>query len=56
MCARGQSEVSAAAFILIFPAFRVLHFAIVMQYIVSGSYALVKYISHWTLLPRAASP
>ena len=56
MCTRGQSEVSAAALILTFPAFGVLDFAIVMQYVVSCLYAVVKYVSHWTLLPRAASP
>lgn len=56
MCTREQSEVSTAALILTFPAFGVLGFAIVMQYVVSGSYAVIKYVSHWTLLPRAASP
>lgn len=56
MCTRGQSEVSAAALILTFPVFGVLDFAIVMQYVVSRSHAVVKYVSHWIVLPRAASP
>lgn len=55
MCTGGKSKVSSAALILNFPAFGVLDFAIVMQCVVSCSYAVVKYISHWTLLPRAAS-